>query len=775
MTRAGAPFVLPLRQTNKAIIPIPLQLQKVSAAWKAVNGAMLLVLLAPRSAVAVDPPQSIELSGRYFDISQVDTAPRALSNIRPHYPTECRRTGITGTVMVDFVVKPDGTTAVVRAIASPDERLSQAAVAAVSKWSFAPGFKKGVAVFTHLQVPINFELNISSPAGGMSLETVKPDHPPVIAFAAAPQYPPEFAAKQVEGEVLIKFIVCPDGTTTDVLAIHSSDKRLDSFAVKAVLRWRFKPGTKAGSPVYCAMEVPVEFKATRPKEDAPSDTAFNPVTDSEIPLAKGAAALKANSYAEAVDAFAAAIRSSPDSASGYLGRARAYAGLGREDEAMDDYARAASLDAADNAALEAFRRGLPDTPDRRWASLRYATFNEIWRTVNESYFDPTFGGVSWIGMREKYRPLLSGVADNGQLIALMQQMLGELRRTHFTLIPRAAAVFNPSERVRIGTAGIDVAWIEDSVVVRQVTADSKGAKALLTPGDQITKIDEVDLASLEDMLSKAGVGPSRSHLYLTQLVESRLSAAVGTKVRLEAIAPGSVAREVTATCGITELPWSEPLGYFPSTPIRCTTERGQDGIGVFRFNVFVPPVMKHYREFERSLAPGDGLIIDLRGNSGGLTVMASGICGWLCRDEFVLASMHQRTGSTEMEVYPQAHAFAGPVAILIDGQSASTSEVLAAGLKEHHRARVFGVPSAGAALPSLFKTLPNGDLFQYAVADIKTPSGTQIEGNGVEPDEIVHVTRADLAAGRDPVEEAARRWIAASHQALETATAAAGG
>jgi carboxyl-terminal processing protease len=425
--------------------------------------------------------------------------------------------------------------------------------------------------------------------------------------------------------------------------------------------------------------------------------------------------------------------------------------------------------------MEAFRQGLPDTPERRWSALRYATFNEVWRTVNESYFDPTFGGVSWLGMREKYRPLLSGVADNGQLIALMQQMLGELRRTHFTLIPRAAAVFNPSERVRIGTAGIDVAWIEDGVVVKQVTGDSNGAKALLSPGDQITKVDDVDLSSLEDMLSKAGVGPSRSHLYLTQLVESRLSAAVGTKVRLEAVAPGSVKREVIVTCGNTELPWSEPLGYFPSTPIRCITERGEDGIGILRFNVFVPPVMKRYRAFERSLAPGDGFIIDLRGNGGGLTVMASGICGWLCSDEFVLASMHQRTGSIEMDVYPQAHGFAGPVAILIDGQSASTSEVLAAGLKEHHRARVFGEPSAGAALPSLFKTLPNGDLFQYAVADVKTPSGTQIEGNGVEPDETIHVTRADLAAGRDPVEDAARRWIAASRQTSGTATAAAGG
>jgi carboxyl-terminal processing protease len=84
---------------------------------------------------------------------------------------------------------------------------------------------------------------------------------------------------------------------------------------------------------------------------------------------------------------------------------------------------------------------------------------------------------------------------------------------------------------------------------------------------------------------------------------------------------------------------------------------------------------------------------------------------------------------------------------------------MAAGLQEAGRARVFGENSPGAALPSLFKALPTGDLLQYAVADLETPRGVLIEGRGVRPDESVGRTVADLAAGRDPVLAAAEAWL----------------
>ena len=65
----------------------------------------------------------------------------------------------------------------------------------------------------------------------------------------------------------------------------------------------------------------------------------------------------------------------------------------------------------------------------------------------------------------------------------------------------------------------------------------------------------------------------------------------------------------------------------------------------------------------------------------------------------------------------------------------------------------------GAALPSQFDKLPNGDVFIHATADFVTSDGTRLEGRGVIPDEAVPLKRADLLAGRDAPLEAALAWI----------------
>jgi carboxyl-terminal processing protease len=99
--------------------------------------------------------------------------------------------------------------------------------------------------------------------------------------------------------------------------------------------------------------------------------------------------------------------------------------------------------------------------------------------------------------------------------------------------------------------------------------------------------------------------------------------------------------------------------------------------------------------------------------------------------------------------------FDGPIVVLVDGLSASTSELFAAGLQELGRVTVVGTTSAGMSLPSIIETLPDGDLLQFVTADLHTPGGARLEGVGVVPDVVVPWDEASLLAGTDPQLDAA--------------------
>jgi len=124
-----------------------------------------------------------------------------------------------------------------------------------------------------------------------------------------------------------------------------------------------------------------------------------------------------------------------------------------------------------------------------------------------------------------------------------------------------------------------------------------------------------------------------------------------------------------------------------------------------------------------------------------------------------LGTMYLRDATLNFVINPRAQVFTGPVAVLVDGSSASTSEIFAGGLQDLGRARVFGTHTAAAALPSVFERLPNGDGFQYATANYISKGGKPLEGLGVTPDVEVKVSRQTLLAGHDPVVEAALEWI----------------
>jgi protein TonB len=94
-----------------------------------------------------------------FDISKLDQVPSPRFQARPQYPFEMRRMGISGDVLVDFIVDTNGDVRNAFAVHSSQREFEASAVQAVSKWKFRPGKKNGHNVYTHMQVPIQFTLD----------------------------------------------------------------------------------------------------------------------------------------------------------------------------------------------------------------------------------------------------------------------------------------------------------------------------------------------------------------------------------------------------------------------------------------------------------------------------------------------------------------------------------------------------------------------------------------------------------------------------------------
>ncbi len=414
-----------------------------------------------------------------------------------------------------------------------------------------------------------------------------------------------------------------------------------------------------------------------------------------------------------------------------------------------------------------------DTPDESpavaaasidWEAVKAESFDLVWTTVSEGYFDPEFGGVDWAGMPAKYAEALAAADDAAALRTVLSRLLLEIDQSHFAIIPQEATVFRPEERERVGTVGVRSSVDGGMVLVQSVAEDSPAAGSV-SPGDAIIAIDGHGVEPWVEQMKAAGVLPQKRDRFLRAWVESWLAAPVGTAVRLDLRDPDGATREVVLESVAHEGPWAQPMGNFPSQPLEIVAESAPaPQTAYLKFNSFSPHLMAQIRRFLKDLAADQGLVLDLRGNPGGLTQMASGIAGLMLDYPDSLGEMQLRQGRLSVPVFPQADAFSGPVAVLIDGGSGSTSEILASGLQDLGRARLFGQTSAGAALPSSFKRLPTGDLFQYAIADLRRPNGAAIEGNGVEPDEVVEAARRDLQAGLDPVRAAAEEWIAAQQQ-----------
>jgi carboxyl-terminal processing protease len=298
--------------------------------------------------------------------------------------------------------------------------------------------------------------------------------------------------------------------------------------------------------------------------------------------------------------------------------------------------------------------------------------------------------------------------------------------------------------------------IDGKATITRVLAGSAAERAGLRPGYLVTEIGGRPLAPTHP--STRPLRPVEERFALRRAAARRLAGPPGSRVTLayldEQSRPGKVVL-------VRDPPRSEPvrLGHLP--PLYPEVRAYEVGnVGVVAFNIFIlDPVLNDVKKAVARFQAHHvrAIVIDLRGNPGGQGAMSIPVASLFVDQPLTLGTLKFREFGQTLVAKPELGAtpFLGPLAILTDEGTASTSEMLTAGLQEAKRAVVVGDTTLGAVLPSVVEALPGGAVMQYVVADFKTPKGVLLEGRGVQPDRRVVETRAALRSGRDPVLDAA--------------------
>ncbi len=274
-------------------------------------------------------------------------------------------------------------------------------------------------------------------------------------------------------------------------------------------------------------------------------------------------------------------------------------------------------------------------------------------------------------------------------------------------------------RGEFGGLGIEVSMENGLVKVVSPIDDTPAARAGLKPGDLITHLDgdPVQGMTLPEAVEKMR-GPVSSEIKLT--------------IRREGKEPFDV-KLIRATIKIQSVRShleGDNIAY-----IRITTFNEQTDVGLNN-------AMKNLKQ----QAGGKllGVILDLRNDPGGLLDQAVAVAdAFLEKGEIVSTRGRRSEDAQRYNARPGDIAAGLPIAVLINGGSASASEIVAGALQDHHRAILLGTRSFGKGSVQTIIPLPSHGAMRLTTARYYTPSGRSIQAKGIDPDIVVEAAKIE--------------------------------
>jgi C-terminal processing protease CtpA/Prc len=370
---------------------------------------------------------------------------------------------------------------------------------------------------------------------------------------------------------------------------------------------------------------------------------------------------------------------------------------------------------------------------------------DIKAALKENYYDPAFHGLDLDAHFQLAAEKIGAATSGGQVSGIVAQAVLDMNDSHTRFVPPMRGV--------IAVYGWRMQMFGDACYVTAVApgsdAEAKGLKA----GDRVISLD--------------GYEPTRDTLwkmyyyYYALRPKSRVTVAVRT--------PAGETREVEV---LTKVHKIVLYSTFSFVDVDRYSPDVEDGLGPEpRYAEFGPELIVcrlpsfelESSEVDKMLKKFDGhqaLVLDLRGNPGGLVSALERFAGYFFDREVKIADLKGRKETKESKAKPRkAGGFTGKLIVLVDSRSSSASEVFARLVQIEKRGIVLGDHTLGRVMQSMMHEFPASGAPQETLyyglsitdADLVMSDGQRLEGRGVTPDELLLPTVEDISRGRDPV------------------------
>ena len=340
--------------------------------------------------------------------------------------------------------------------------------------------------------------------------------------------------------------------------------------------------------------------------------------------------------------------------------------------------------------------------------------DEAWQLVYQEYVDADFNRVDWLGVRQT---LLSGeYTSRDAAYSELRQMLRRLEDPYTRFLnPAQYAALTEQTSGEVSGVGIRFEEQPQGLVITSVLNDSPAQAAGVAVGDTILMLDGRSSRNLSlENASELIRGESGSQVTITM---RRVDGSEETLVLTRAVV---------------------------SVPTVTAELQQQDDatVGYIRLDEFSAHAAEQMRAAidELAAAGAEAFVLDLRNNPGGLLQASIEISRmWLPRGSIVRTV--DRDGHSDEITANRTAVTDLPLAVLVNGQSASSSEIVTGALGDNDRAVIVGNPTFGKALVQSLHGLSDGSGLAVTVAHYYTPDGTDISTRGITPD--INVTLTD--------------------------------